>query len=80
MAASGKNGTVTSITSTAGGTNVTVSYPADPGPPPVAAHTETYTDVASWAATEFRGTNSLRPLVDVTVDANGNPQNVKVHA
>lgn len=80
MAASGKNGTVTSITSTAGGTDATVSFPADPGPPPVPAHVETYRDIPAWAATELRGTNSLRPFADVTVDANGNPQTVKVHA
>ena len=45
MSAGGKNGTVSSAASGPSGNSAIVSFPADPGPPPVEAHEETYTDI-----------------------------------
>lgn len=79
MNTGGTNGTVTSITSTASGSNVTVSFPAGVPPPPNAKE-ETYSNVPQWALDAFRDGRDPRPKVDVTCDGSGNPTSVKTHA
>lgn len=80
MAAGGTNGTVTNISTTASGSSVTVSYPADPGPPPVPAHTETYDPVADPFLRRFESAQTGKLLVNVTTDANGAVSGVGAHS
>jgi len=75
----GKNGTVVASTSSATGGSVTVSYPDDPGPPPVPAHEETYEPADAWFVTKCDSVNSERPKIDVVCDATGKPTSASVH-
>jgi hypothetical protein len=74
----GKNGSVRIISNTTG-SQVRVSFPPDPGPPPVPAHEDAYDPVPDWALRRFE--HAMPPLrVDVTVDAAGAPTLVDAHS
>lgn len=67
----GTNGTVT-ITTTSGGSLVTVSYPAQIGPPAQDAHTDTFNPCADpW----LRSFEHAMPPLKVDVVAAGAPAN-----
>ena len=76
MAAGGKNGTVQKVAAGTSGNSATVSFPDDPGPPPVPAHEETYTDIPLNILTVLC---SALPLVDVTVDGTGHITGATAH-
>lgn len=73
----GTNGSVTKIVTTASGSTVFVTYPADPGPPPVPEKKEEY-DVGDPFLRRFE--HGQPPLkVDVDCDANGAVTKVSAH-
>lgn len=77
----GKNGAVTVAASGPSGRSAHVDYPEDPGPPPVAAHSEDYTapipdDV--WAIF-VAASMTQGAKVDVTVDGSGKANGAASH-
>lgn len=70
----GTNGTVLSITTTATGSAVKVSFP---GPPPTV---DTYDPCVDPYLRRFEHADAGNKKVDVTVDGAGNPTVVKSHA
>lgn len=74
----GTNGSV-KIVSSATGSDVHVTFPAQPGPPPQVEHTDIYTNAPDWLVR--RAEHTMPPLrLDTSVDANGNATGAVSHA
>ena len=82
MNSGGTNGTVKSVTTTAGGTTVVVSFPALVGPPPIPAHDDVYEPcIEPWLSEFKRVQNALGALkVDVVPGPGGSVVSTAVHA
>ena len=83
MAAGGSGGSVTSVTTnSSGAASVVAHFPAQAGPPPVAAHDETYDPCPEPYLSEFKRvqndlTGTLK--IDVTVSGGGTVNGTSVH-